>query len=68
MSRFNTRPALHRLGEILTFTVMIGMTAASAATLVPIGKAWTSPASSEASPETPRLPTVVVTAKRSSAG
>lgn len=71
MSRFNTRPTLHRLGEALTLAVMIGMTAASAATFAPLGKAIQAEVSdsSEAREEAiPRLPTVVVTAKRTSAG
>lgn len=70
MTRFNTRPALHRLGEALTLAVMIGMTAASAATFAPLGKAIKAEVSesSEAREEAiPRLPTVVVTAKRTSA-
>lgn len=72
MTRFNTRPALNRFGEILTLTVMIGMTAASAATFAPIGKATKVEADDrreriEVRDEAiPRLPTVVVTAKRSS--
>ncbi len=69
MTRFNTRHFLTRLGEVLTLTVMIGMTAASAATFAPLGKAIKAEISaSEAREEAiPRLPTVVVTAKRSSA-
>jgi hypothetical protein len=66
MTRFNTRPALHRLGEALTLAVMIGMTAASAATFAPLGKAIKAEVSTSEE-AIPRLPTVVVTAKRTSA-
>lgn len=71
MTRFNTRPALNRFGEILTLTVMIGMTAASAAAFAPVGKAIQAEASDRREAveareaAIPRLPTVVVTAKRS---
>ena len=68
MNRFNTRPFLHRLGETLTLAVMVGMTAASAATFAPVGKAIQAEAKSESVSDgaIPRLPTVVVTAKRNS--
>lgn len=66
MTRFNTRPALNRLGEALTLAVMIGMTAASAATFAPLGKAIKAEVSASDESAIPRLPTVVVTAKRTS--
>lgn len=59
IKRYDTRSVLEALSDGLTLAVMVGLTAASAAAYA------FGPADDEPRAEPVRLPTVVVTAKRS---